>query len=43
LARMRSLRMIATSATLGGLPAAQRASYLVFSAALKRTATRAGR
>jgi hypothetical protein len=39
---MISLRMIAVSATLGGLPAARKASYLAVIAALKRTATRAG-
>jgi hypothetical protein len=35
--------MIATSATLGGFPAASRASYLAFIAASNRTATSAGR
>ena len=34
--------MIATSATLGGLPPASKASYLVLIAASKRSATRAG-
>ena len=34
--------MIAVSATLGGLPAARKASYLAFMVGLKRIATRAG-